>query len=163
MWRIGEFTPLQLPIGRERTLTRPSVTLRIAHVQLFPMLGNDALQRVIDSIRVHIAEAERNRAGQSGPRGGDQFPESKVMGQQNTSLVAGFLQDIVIRQTLKTLVGEMDRIVSQGLQERSRLGRDAHVSQEFHRPAGSNGWTVSSASHAAYCRAWRTSSGSRYG
>ena len=54
------------------------------------------------------------------------------MGQQNTSLVAGFLQDIVIRQTLKTLVGEMDRIVSQGLQERSRLGRDTHVGQESH-------------------------------
>lgn len=105
----------------------------------FPMLGNDSLQRVIDLIRVHIAEAERNHAGQSSPRGGDQFPESKVMGQQNASLLAGLLQYIAIRRPIETLVGKMDSIVSQGLQERNRLGRDAHVGQEFHRRAGSNG------------------------
>ena len=64
---------------------------------------------------MHIAEAERNHAGQSGPLGGDQFPETKVMDQQNTPLLAGLFQDFVIRQALRTLVGEMDGIVSQGL------------------------------------------------
>ena len=72
---------------------------------------------------------------------------SQEVEETNGPLVA------LIRRPIETLVGEMDGIVSQGLQEINRLGRDAHVGQEFHRRTGSKGWTVSSASHAAYCRA----------
>ena len=54
------------------------------------------------------------------------------MDQQNAPLLASLLQDIVIRQPLKTLVGKMDCIVSQGPQDINRVGRDAHVGQESH-------------------------------
>jgi hypothetical protein len=41
---IRQFASLQVPIGRERTRTRASVTLRIAPMlNIFPMLRNNAL------------------------------------------------------------------------------------------------------------------------
>ena len=75
------------------------------------MLGENALQRVIHALGVHIAEAKGNQAGQCGPAGSNQFPERKVMDQQNTSLLAGLFHNVWVWQPLQSLIGEMHSIV----------------------------------------------------
>lgn len=65
-------------------------------LQGVPMLGKKALQRPIDPIGVHIAEAKRDHTGQHGPTGCDQFPEAQVMDQQNAFFLAGHRHNIAI-------------------------------------------------------------------
>jgi hypothetical protein len=60
------------------------------------MLRKEALQRPIDPIGVHIAEAKCDHTGQPGPTGGDQFPEAQVMDQQNASFLAGLRHNVAI-------------------------------------------------------------------
>jgi len=55
----------------------------------FAMLGENALQRAIHAIGVHIAEAKRDHTGQRGSTRGNQFPKAEVVDQHNTSLLAG--------------------------------------------------------------------------
>jgi hypothetical protein len=80
-----------------------------------PMLGKQALQRPIDPIGVHIAEAKRDDTGQRGPTGGDQFPEAQVVDQQNAPFLASLRHNLAIWYALQTLVSEMHRIVPKGL------------------------------------------------
>lgn len=79
------------------------------------MLGKKALQRPIDPIGMHIAEAKCDDTGQRGPTGGDQFPEAQVVDQQNASFLAGLRHNIAIWYALQTLVSEMYRIVPKGV------------------------------------------------
>jgi hypothetical protein len=60
------------------------------------MLEKNALQRSIDPVWVHIAEAKRDRTGQRRPTGGDEFPEAQVMDQQNAFFLAGLRHNVTV-------------------------------------------------------------------
>jgi hypothetical protein len=57
----------------------------------FFMLADNALQRAIHAVGMHIAEAKRDHTGQPGSTRGDQLSEAEVVNQHNTSLLAGLL------------------------------------------------------------------------
>jgi hypothetical protein len=79
------------------------------------MLRKNALQCTIDSVGMHIAQAKRDHTGQRGSASGDQFSKAKIMGQQNASLPSRLLYNVAVWPTLKTLGGEMHRIVVESL------------------------------------------------
>ena len=83
--------------GAKRKTTHPhlpfSDTDHCTVLQGFAMLGEKTLQRTIDVVGMHVAEAKRDHTGQRGPTRGHQFPKAKVVDQHNTSLLAGLLHN----------------------------------------------------------------------
>jgi len=83
--------------GAERQTTHPhlppSDTDHCPVFKGFAMLGENALQRAIHAIGMHIAEAKRDHTGQRGPTRGNQLPEAEVVHQHNTSFLAGLLDN----------------------------------------------------------------------
>ena len=78
-------------------MTHPYLPLCDTHhrtvLKGFSMLGENTLQCTIHTVGMHITEAKRDHTGQRGPARGDQFPEAKVVNQQNTSLLPGLLHN----------------------------------------------------------------------
>ena len=60
------------------------------------MLRNDALQCTIVPVGMHIAQAKRNHTGKRSSAGGDQFPETQIMDQQNAPFLAGLLHNVTV-------------------------------------------------------------------
>lgn len=58
-------------------------------------------------------------------------------------------------------LADVEGLMTIGSKLGDQVGRDSHVQQEFHEAIGSAGSTCSSASQAAYRKAWLTSSVSR--
>ncbi len=110
------------------------------------VIRDDTVQVAVHSVGVHVAQTKDHDAGQPGSTGGYQFTEVQVVCQENPAR----LQDCCILQPFKTMIVQMRSIVSKTLQESHSLGRDTHICQEFHTADGSNEWTFSSASQAAY-------------
>src|SRR5262245_26422612 len=83
--------------GTERKTTHSHLPLsdtdHCTVLQGFAMLGEHTLQRAIDAVGMHIAEAKRDHTGQRGPTRGNQFPKAEVVDQHNTSLLASLLNN----------------------------------------------------------------------
>jgi len=85
------------------------------------------------------------------------------MRQENPFFCTSLGKNIAIRRTVQSLFVQVRGVVSNLAQEIHRGRRDSHIGQEPHCGVDSNGWIVSSVNQAAYFKACRMSSASRYG
>ena len=85
------------------------------------------------------------------------------MRKKNTILMVGFTNDMRVRHRFESLVEQVNGVVPLRREDFDNSGRDSHVGEKPHADAGSSGWILSSASQAAYFRAWRMSSAAKYG
>jgi hypothetical protein len=93
-----------------------------AMIELFGVLGNNAVKMLIDAFRAHVAQPENDDAWQFASTGGQEITKVKVMGKENASVTAGFLQYFRIAQPVETLLVKMYRLIPKILQKAYRLG-----------------------------------------
>ena len=102
------------------------------------------------SLGPHISQAKNNDTGQSRGTRSEKIPKIEVV-SDNYSVVANSpYQDLCIRECAQTKLVQVLRVAVDASQESGNVDGDAHVEQESHADAASEGRIDSSASHAAY-------------
>lgn len=148
MWFAG------LCADRERKIPHANAPFRYrddgALCQVPRILRDDLEKMALNMLRAHIPQAENHNTGQVRSSGRKQVAKIKIMGEQDSSFVAGFFQYLRVLQTMEALLLQVIRLMSDLPKRIHNLWGDAHVCQEIHAEANSSGWTVSSVSHAAY-------------
>src|ERR1043165_4678443 len=120
-------------------------------------LGQHGVEAPDEKTASGIAHSGGDRADDLAAAEAQDFAEIEVDGDDDSLLGVSFGEDLLVRQSLKMFVAQMDRVVSPLSQP--PVDVDAGVNEKTHQPL----WTSSRVSHAAYSTAARTSSSPRSG
>ena len=94
---------------------------------------------VIDVFGTHVSQTKDDDAWQVRSAGGKEVAEVEIMGQEDSSFVAGFPQDLRVVQLIKALLVKVRRLMPQTLKEVNHGRRNAHVREELHVDVDSSG------------------------
>ena len=83
----------------------------------------------------HVTQSKRDHTGNTGSAYCNDPAKVQVMGQDHTSLRASLLDNVVVIQPLKSLITQVNSIMSLSAQESNRTTRQAHIGKKLHAGA----------------------------
>ena len=129
-----------MPYGKDTRAYFPlGDTYDYSVLKSISILGDNALQVVVDPVGLHIAKSEYDGTRQSFSTGCDKITEVQVVCQENALLIFCHSQDFPVWKTVKALFVQVHGVMSQIGEEGYHPGRNSHVGKKPHAIEGSAG------------------------